>query len=297
MQNEEEYFKVSDLSEVKSLLQSLDLEVEKISNPSTENLDDFYNSFLRPDKEGQIETDKNRIATIKLLTDLLQDNQSIEVFWDASEGKTMVQVLVNGQPFPALEEVECDEILANEMIATLKLPQEAGKGSSKGEGALTLNAFKKIRLQYKSQEEYFDENKWEQTDIWESPNPSENISKHRFVPNTLSFAARFKNVKRGFQAEIDLNESHPFIDFYFLPVLELSDAENKEFATYLSQLVNSMLEQKFDFSSNPAHNYTPLLVNGQISNQHIAILSCEITHFVSEIVEDQVILFEEYLQN
>lgn len=291
MINDETHFEASDLSEVKSLLKSLDLEVETISDANDEDFTGCYNTYHRPDKEGSLQFQKNKTATIQAIVKLLKDRQKVEIFWDADNDKILVQILVNGQPHENLERAVSDEIIAHEIMKLTSLFVDNQKNNSKGQGELSLNAFRQIRLQYSAEVEYFDEDKMEQADLWENVN-AQYIQDNRAFENSLPFAEKFQAIKRGFQAEINLNDAAPDIDFYFAPSLDLNEEEATQLANLLSLKINLLTQQQRDFKTNSERDFMPLLINGQLSDKIIAILSFEAKHFVQDTLTDQTILFE-----
>lgn len=279
--NENQHFDASDLSAVKRLLKSLDLKVSNDDENDEVSHQAFYNTFARPDKEGQFNEENRLKNTQKVITELLKKGQKIDLFWGSGKGETLIQLMVNGQDFVHKNSSTIEKVLQENLINQLELPHEHDFNQSKGQAKLELNVLGQIVLNGHSEEVYQVQEKLEQADLWESPSLPLDMLAHRFFENNLPFASKFEGSRRGFHAEI-IQHSTPSIDFFFLPKLELSTEEIRLFSTLLLKKVDAMTLKRHDYDFSTIKYEPTLEINGQVTNEKIAILSLEVTYMVFE---------------
>lgn len=285
---EHENFEASDLSAVKQLLKSLDLEVVDSDETDDVSHQAFYNTFNRPDKEGALNEFNRASSTKKALIELIKAEQDVMVYWDSGLGNTLLQILVDKQDWLHQHATIFEETLKHEIIEVLNLPHLSEENQSKGKGQFFLNKDNDIVLNTESEEQYHVTLKLEQEDLW--VNPTALYEQHRFFNNTLSTATKFKGIRRGFHAEIT-TEKNEILEFFFLPELELSAEEIGYLSALLLEKVNALTFNQNN--ENPILGYQPSLqINGQITDEKIAILSLEANYEVFEERQRSVILFE-----
>jgi hypothetical protein len=289
--NINDYFKKSDLKQVKDLLKSLDLEVESKGEELEVSHQAFYNTFSRPDKEEESPDEKRKILQ-KALIELLEEDKNISIFWDVDADSTMIQILIDGQDWLNSPVKDVEQLFSTELENILHFPYKNLDGYSKGTGKLQLNSSKELLLNYSSEEEYNVSEQLEDADLWTKKDLPDYIITNRFFDNKLSFAAQFEGIRRGFNAEIKVNESGRKEDFYFAPELEISSEAEKEFAELLLNKVDKMALERHQYNFLKIKYLPTLLLNGQISSDKIAILNLEVTYMIFEKQEGQTFLFK-----
>ena len=277
----EEHFEASDLSEVKQLLKSLDLVVNNDHDEDEVSHQAFYNTYARPDKDGQFNEANRLEKTYKALSELLRNKNDITIYWDAGNGSTLIQIIVNGTDFTHPNAETIEKVLTEEMIKTMKLLTHDEINHSKGKGKLILNPLLQIILKGISEEKYVVSERFEQADLWDNSPLSTLIETNRFFENTLPNASKFKGIRRGFHAET-IPKDTASMDFFFIPTIELSTEENHSFSKLLLEKANALALKRHDYDFSKIKYLPTLEVNGQITDEKIAILNLEVSYMVFE---------------